>query len=150
MSDRAQDTLVTVLRDEIPGVCPDVEEVREATSLQEAWSGALDYELDPRLWRWFVDVFVTDARERYRIHRTLYEVRAFFFDLARLHYIETGEATRPDERLIRGLQQRLIATGLHPSAYEVATGAVKGPAGRASSQIAKLTEVEAWQKRSSS
>lgn len=149
MRNRAQDVLTDVLMGDLPGVCSDVEAVREAPSLQCAWAGALDYALDPALWWWFIDVFVDDPDERARIHRAADEVRAFFLDLARLHYAATGEATPLPEVLIRTLQMRIISA-MRPSAREVGIGATRHPAARASASLARLTEERSWQTKSSS
>jgi hypothetical protein len=132
---------------EIPGVCTDVEDVREAPSLQCAWEGAFDYALEEKLWWWFINTFVCDLEERARIYRAAGAVRAAFIDVAKLHYAQTGEATPLPERLIRTVQMRVVCA-MRPSAFEVATGAKKHSAARASAAIARLTKETAWQMRS--
>jgi hypothetical protein len=128
------------------GVCADVEEVREVPILEAGWRGMLGYEFNPKLWWWFLEAFC-GPEERARAHRAASAVRGLFLDLARLRYAETGEATPLPERLIRALEMRVIGA-LHPSAYQVATGATQHRAARASANLARLTEATQWQARS--
>jgi hypothetical protein len=147
MSERAQDVLADVLRGEVPGTCSDVDAVREAPSLQCAWDGALDYQLDPRLWWWFVDLFVDDPEERARCHRVAGAAREVFVDLARLHYAETGKGTALPEPLIRAIEMRVVRR-MRPSAYRVAIGA-RGPLVKGvSATIMQRTEEPSWRTRS--
>ena len=145
MSNRAQDVLVDVLLGDLPGVCSSVEAVREAPSLQCAWEG----DLHPWLWLWFIDTFIDDANERARIYRGMSAVRSVFLQRAKRHFEKTGKATLLDDELITELQIG-VANALRPSAYEIATGATKQPAARASANLRRLTKETAWLTKSAS
>lgn len=146
MSDRAQDVLHRVLWDDLRA-CPERDALLAAPCLQEAWTGALDYELEIWLWWWFVDRFMTDAEERARVYRVSDGIRRVFLNIARLHYAQTGEATLLPERLIRALQMAAV-TEMHPSAYGVATSATTGPVASTSTKLARLTGETEWLTRS--
>lgn len=139
---RPQDTLADVLLGDL-GVCDDVNEVREVPILQPGFEGMLGYDFNRRLWWWFIDCFVEDLEERGRLHAMADEIRRVFLDLAKLHKAETGDPCRLPEKLIRCLEQRVIAKAA-PSAYEIATGAKRHQVGRASANIRRLTAEEAW------
>jgi hypothetical protein len=145
MSDRAQDVLVSVLENDI-GVCIDVEQVLQTPTLQVGWEASLDYELNRDLWWWFIQTFVDDPNERERIRRAADEIREVFLDLARLHQVMTGKPSMLPEKLIRCLERRLICA-MRPSAREVALGATRHPAMRASRNLERFTSEEAWRTR---
>lgn len=148
MADRPQDVLADVLLGEL-GVCSDVEEVREVPILQAGWEGMLGYDFPRPLWWWFLDAFEDDRTQRVRNRAAADEIRAVFLDLAELRYAETGEATPLPERLIRCLEQRVVAR-LAPTAYEIATGSLVQPISRVSRILKARTLEESWLTKSAS
>lgn len=142
---RAQDQFVDVIMGEM-GACGDADQVREAPSMQVAYVGDLGYQLDRKLWFWFVYHFIDDPAERARIYRAIDEVRAVFADLAKLNKAMGGPPMVFPEKLIACLERRLLAA-MRPSGREISVGATRHPAARASAALKRLSE-EAWQTKS--
>ncbi len=119
----------TVACGDAPGLC------LELPSLESGWSGELASELR---W-WFIETFLQPAEAR-RIRNAELEIEKFHLDLERM----TGE--RVPRRLTRELQRRVVLA-MHPSGFEVCTGAKTHPASVASERLkARYTEA-AWRTR---
>jgi len=120
----------TVACPDAPGIC------QQLPSLESGWSGR---DLSSNLRWWFINTFLS-PEEGDRIHQAECEIARFFMDFERL----TG--THVPEHVVSELQRRVVLA-MHPSGYELCTGATTHPASVASERLkARYTEAS-WRKR---
>ncbi len=145
-----REEFVNIIHDEL-GACPDRSQVMSVPSLEQGWQHGVPASTakqmmtipDDLSW-WFIEAF---APEDYPMAQKVFNaVPPFFFDLAKLEYVATGKPGRVDWNLIYYLRRRLLQA-VWPSAYQVATGATKGPALRASKLISQLQTEEQWRQK---
>lgn len=130
------------------GVCDDRLQVLSIPSLEHGWVHGIPTQpgrplisLKDDLCWWFIEAFAPEDLNFAR--RIFHAVPGFFGDLARL-----GDTpVRLDWNLIHHLRRRLLRE-MWPTAYQVATGATEGSAGKASELIKRLTTAEQWRRNS--
>ena len=120
----------TVACPEAPGFCA------ELPTLEDGWSGR---EMPSLLRWWFINTFLSPA-EASRIYQAEQEIARFFIDVERL----TG---KPIPRHAVEELQRRVVLAMHPSGFEICTGATTHPASVASERLrARYTEAS-WRKK---
>jgi len=138
------ETFVQIIDDEL-NACPTRLKALSVPSLQHGWIHGIPEEpgdqmlsmSDDLTWL-FVEAF--SPQELPVVRRMFHAVPGFFGDLAKLG----GVPCHLDWNLIHHLRRRLLRQ-MWPTAYQVATGATVGNAGRASAMIKKFTTAEQWQ-----
>jgi hypothetical protein len=119
--------------------CPDTEPyLVDPRSPKESFAWGAPWKIQA-----FVDMFVTDPEHKIRIQNALLAVDAFFADLAKLSFTDTGTPqTLPDE-LIAELKKRILI-GYFPSPSEIVREATSGNAARAKQLLLKHIPEEDW------
>jgi hypothetical protein len=144
----AQEEFVEIIAGEL-NACPDRSLVLTIPSLEDGWIHGLPLKPGSQMVRisddlswWFVEEFAPGSMPQVR--RMFDAVPSFFMALARLG----SEPSRIDWKFIHSFRRYLLRETFWPTAYEVATGATEGRAGKASALIKRLTTAEQWQARS--
>lgn len=139
----ARRTFIAILRDDLDA-CEERNRLLELPSLQSAWEprwgqAAWDSEL---VW-WFLTAFLDNPAERERIRRAWVSLRTALGDLAALAHAQDGEHHPVSPLLVDFLQRRMVSA-MFPTVAEIATGAKRHPAARASANLGKRLTPEDW------
>lgn len=149
MSDARAD-FARIINQEL-NACPTRLRVMSVPSLEYGWfhgisdrPGDLMVSMADDLTWLFVEAF--SPQELPLARKMFHAVPEFFANLAKLSEALGQGPTQIDWNLVHYLRRWLLLR-MWPTAYQVATGATEGNAGRASAMIKKFTTAEQWREK---